>query len=44
MRKSSVLKEEGNDSQGWNALKYVTALQLMCTNDDPYQIQVNHVC
>ncbi|XP_062202889.1 uncharacterized protein LOC133905177 [Phragmites australis] len=30
---TSVLEKEGIDTQDWDALKYVTALLLMCTNE-----------
>ncbi|XBI39075.1 hypothetical protein VPH35_123937 [Triticum aestivum] len=35
MRVSGVLEKEGIDTQGWDALKYVTTFLLMCTNEDP---------
>jgi hypothetical protein len=35
MRVTGVLEKEGIDTQGWDALKYVTAFMLMCTNEDP---------
>ncbi|KAM3212108.1 hypothetical protein ACQJBY_065283 [Aegilops geniculata] len=35
MRVTGVLEKEGIDTQGWDALKYVTGFMLMCTNEDP---------
>uniref|UniRef100_A0A0A9G2S9 Uncharacterized protein n=1 Tax=Arundo donax TaxID=35708 RepID=A0A0A9G2S9_ARUDO len=41
LRKTSYLEKEGIDTQGWDAVKYATAMAIMCTNEPlpgPYQV------